>query len=144
MSNMPDETTGTGPDAGTMDEKAFTPRICRTERTAVICLGKGSQNLEEIMAGLDGLETDLGIDVAVLDMTNPESKEISDKYKLDPDTSQIVVFQKCDKVNGISLEHDLKAQVAKLKVSLDADKAKEEVSGPIAPSCEWHPSTPNP
>lgn len=97
----------------------FEPKICRPEKTAVLFIGKDSENIDNILSALDELQGTLDMDITVLDLKDDACSELSEKYKVDREATQLLVFQNCEKVSGISLEGDYKEQVAKLKASLE-------------------------
>lgn len=97
----------------------FEPKICRPEKTAVLFLGKETENVDNILAALDELQGTLDMDIGVLDLNDDACSDLSEKYKVDREATQLLVFQNCEKVSGISLEGDYKEQIAKLKASLE-------------------------
>lgn len=97
----------------------FEPKICRSEKTAVLFLGKETENIDDILNALDELQGILDMDIGVLDMNDDTCQELSDKYKVDREATQLLVFQNCEKLSGISLEGDYKEQIIKLKESLE-------------------------
>jgi len=106
--------------------ETFEPMICRPEKTAVLFLGKETENIDDILNALDELQGTLDMDIGVLNMNDDTCEALSEKYKIDREASQILVFENCEKISGISLEGDYKEQIVKLKASLDEKKAKDE------------------
>lgn len=107
----------------------FELKICRPQKTAVIFLGKGAENIDNILSTLNELQGTLDMDIGVLDMADKDCADLSEKYKIDQEATQLVVFENCEKVSGISLEGDYKEQVGKLKESLEKQSPPEETSG---------------
>jgi len=103
----------------------FELKICRPEKTAVIFLGKGAENIDNILSALDELQGSLDMDIGVLDMADKDCAGLSEKYKIDQEATQLLVFESCEKVSGISLEGDYKEQVGKLKESLERHEESE-------------------
>jgi len=104
----------------------FEPKICRPEKTAVLFLGKETENIDNILNALDELQGTLNMDIGVLDMNDDACEDISAKYKIDREATQLVVFQDCEKKGAISLDGpDYKEQLTKLKEILERDERKE-------------------
>lgn len=104
----------------------FEPKICRPEKTAVLFLGKETENIDDILNALDELQGTLDMDIGVLDMNDDACEALSEKYKVDREATQLLVFQNCEKLSGISLEGDYKEQIAKLKESLERHEQEQE------------------
>lgn len=104
----------------------FEPKICRPQKTAVVFLGKEAENVDNILGALDELQGSLDMDIGVLDMADKECADLGERYKIDGEATQIVVFQNCEKISGVSLEGDYKEQITKLKESLERHEDKPE------------------
>lgn len=96
----------------------FEAKICRPEKTAIVFLGSETEDVDRVLEALDDLQGSLDMDIGVLDLKDDACEELSEKFKVDRQACQILVFQNCEKVSGISLEGDVKEQVAKLKEAL--------------------------
>lgn len=105
----------------------FEPKICRPEKTAVLFLGKQSENIDAILGALDELQGTLDVDIAVLDMNDNTCEDLSVKYSIDREATQLVVFQNCEKKGAISLEGDYKEQVGKLKEILERPSEEQQI-----------------
>lgn len=98
------------------DLKDFEVKICRPEKTGIIFLGKEMKDMDSILAALDKLQGTLDIKIGVLDMSDKTCEELSTKYKIDLEATQLVVFEKCEKRGAISLEEGFdEAQVQRLR-----------------------------
>lgn len=104
----------------------FEPKICRLGKTAIVFLGKETEDIDDILNALDELQGTLDMDIGVLDMNDDTCQDLSEKYKVDREATQIIVFQNCEKISGISLEGDYKQQIAKLKESLEKHGSETE------------------
>lgn len=97
----------------------FEPKICRPDKTAILFLGKETENIDNILNALDELQDSLDMDIGVLDMSDKSCEELSAKYKVDPAATQLMIFQNCEKKGAISLDgEDYKEQVKKLKEAM--------------------------
>lgn len=104
----------------------FEPKICRPEKTVVLFLGKQTENIDNILNALDQLQGTLDMDIGVLDMNDDTCANLSEKYKIDREATQLVIFQNCEKKGAISLDGpDYMEQVTKLKEILERDERKE-------------------
>jgi len=104
----------------------FELKICRPQKTAVIFLGKGAENVDSILSALDELQGGLDMDIGVLDMADETCSDLSEKYKIDREATQLVVFEDCEKKGAVSLEGDYKEQVGKLKELLEKHEETAE------------------
>lgn len=94
----------------------FEPMICRPEKTAVLFLGKATESIDNILNALDQLQGVLDMDIGVLDFSKNACEELSEKYKIDREATQLIVFENCEKRGAISLDgEDYSDQVVKLK-----------------------------
>lgn len=107
-------------------EQDFKPKICRSEKTAILFLGTETKDPENILNALSELQDTLEIDMGVLDMADDACQELSEKYGIDRQASQLVVFQNCEKQTAISLEGDYKEQVTRLKEILGREAPPPE------------------
>lgn len=105
----------------------FEPKICRLEKTAVLFLGKETENIDAILGALDELQSTLDVDIGVLDMKDNACEDLSVKYSIDREATQLVVFQNCQKKGAISLEGDYKEQVGKLKEILERPSEEQQI-----------------
>lgn len=99
----------------------FKPRICRSEKTAILFLGTETKDPDNILNALSELEDVVDMDMGVLDMADESCEKLSEEYKIDRQASQLVIFQNCNKIAGLSLEGDLKDRIEKLKELLERE-----------------------
>lgn len=102
----------------------FEPKICSSEKTAVVFLGTETEDPEQVLSALDELQGIVDLNMGVLDLADPECEDLIAKYKIDKEATQLIVFQNCEKISGISLEGDYKQQVQKLKESLQSHEQR--------------------
>lgn len=98
---------------------SFAKYTCSPEPTGILFLGRETENPDEIVNTVMEAEFDERMNFGVLDLADDSCQELSEKYKIDRDATQMVIFQDCEKISGISLEGDHKEQIAKLKASLE-------------------------
>jgi len=96
----------------------FEPYICSPDPTAVLFLGRETENPDELLKEVMEAGFDENINFGVIDLVDDACEAISTKYKIDRDATQLVVFKNCEKIAGISLEEDPKGQIEKLKAGL--------------------------
>lgn len=94
----------------------FEAAVCGPDRMAVLFLGKETKNLEDIISALS--EEDLGMKVSVL-INDEKCNPLREKYGIEAEGTQLVVFQDCEKKAAVSLEEDPQGQVARLKDELE-------------------------
>ena len=100
----------------------FEPRICRPEKTAVLFLGSETEDVSGLLESLDDLQGVLNVDILVLDMASAECQGVAEKYKIDKEASQLMVFANCEKKGAVALDgQDCREQAAKLKELLDRE-----------------------
>ena len=104
----------------------FKPKICRPEKTAILFLGTETKDPDNILNALSELQDTLDIDMGVLDMADDSCEKLSEEYKIDRQASQLVIFQNCNKIAGLSLEGDLKDRIGKLKELLEREAGASE------------------
>jgi len=103
-------------------EQDFKPKICRPEKTAILFLGRETKDPDNILNALTEMQETLDLDMGVLDMADDSCEELSQRYSIDRDVSQLVIFKDCEKQTAISLEgDDYKEQVAKLNEILQRE-----------------------
>ncbi len=113
--------------AFTCEESKFTPAICSEEPTGVLFLGRQTQNPDELLRAMMEAELDEVVNFGVIDLMDDACAEISQKYNIDLDSTQLVVFKKCEKMGAISLEDaDPKVQVDTLLTALGLKKSSKE------------------
>lgn len=100
----------------------FEPFVCSEDKTGVLFIGRETENPDGILKEVMDAGLDEAMNFGVIDFMDDTCEELSLKYKIDRDATQLVIFQKCEKINGISLEGNPKEQIAKLKASLVKDE----------------------
>lgn len=95
---------------------SFEPKICGPEPTLILFLGKETENPDAVMESLLNREDELDVNTGILDLADDSCADLSEKYKIDRDASQLVVFQNCEKKGAVSLSaEDAEEQIDKIR-----------------------------
>jgi len=96
--------------------ESFEPKICGPEPTLILFLGKKTENPDAVTQALFDRQDDMSVNVGVLDLADDNCQELSEKYKIDRDESQALIFQNCEKKGGVALSaENAPEQIDKLK-----------------------------
>lgn len=99
----------------------FEPKTCSPDPTLILFLGRKTENPDEITQALFNRQDDLDVNAGVLDLADDNCEDLSVKYKIDRDASQLMLFQNCEKRGGLSLSAE--------NASEQMDKMKEMIEG---------------
>ncbi|MBA7566964.1 hypothetical protein ES708_08664 [subsurface metagenome] len=95
---------------------SFEPKICSSEPTLVLFLGKKAEGTDEIVQALFSRQDALDVNTGVLDMNDDTCEGLSEKYKIDRDETQLVLFKACEKKGAVSLSaENANEQMDKMK-----------------------------
>lgn len=95
---------------------SFEPKICGPDPTLILFLGKETENPDAVMESLLNREDELDVNTGILDLADDSCADLSEKYKIDRDASQLVVFQNCEKKGAVSLSaEDAEEQIDKIR-----------------------------
>lgn len=96
----------------------FEPFVCSEGKTGVLFIGRETQNPDEILKEVMDAGLDEAMNFGVIDLVDDACEQLSRKYNIDRDATQLVIFQKCMKIAAVDLEDDPKGQIEKIKAGL--------------------------
>lgn len=82
---------------------SFEKHTCSLEPTLILFLGRETENPDEVMDTFLNQQEELNVNVGVLDLADDQCQQLSEKYKIDRDATQVLLFQNCEKKGGVSL-----------------------------------------
>jgi len=100
----------------------FEPFVCSEGKTGVLFIGRETENPDEILKEVMDAGLDEAMNFGVIDLVDDACEELSRKYNIDRDATQLVIFQKCEKIAAVSLEEDPKGQIEKIKAGLRSEQ----------------------
>lgn len=102
---------------------AFEPKICNPDPTLILFLGRETENPDEITEALMNRQDNLDVNAGVLDLADDNCETLSEKYKIDRDASQLVLFKDCEKKGAVSLSaENAGEQMDKMKEMIESLK----------------------
>lgn len=95
---------------------SFEPKICSSEPTLVLFLGKEAQGTDEIVQALFSRQDGLNVNAGVLDLADENCQGLCEKYKIDNEATQLVLFKACEKRGAVALSaENANEQMDKMK-----------------------------
>lgn len=104
----------------------FEPKICSPDPTLILFLGKKAEDTDEIVQTLMSRQDDLDVNAGVLDLADDSCEDLSEKYKIDREATQLILFKECEKRAAVSLSAE--------NASEQMNKMKEMIKGLKEPS----------
>lgn len=94
----------------------FTKYISSPDPTLILFLGKKAEGADEITNTLFSRQDELDVNAGVLDLADDDCEDLSEKYKIDRDETQLMLFQNSEKKGAVSLSPENAAeQLDKIK-----------------------------